>query len=107
MAKYLSEGVGGQIIALINKGYSQQQVATKVGLLKVALQQTIKRLKNTQSFSSLPKPRRPQSTTPQHVQFKKNWKLDKLLFPNELMFDIHGNNRLVMYFLHVGIILKH
>ena len=34
MAKDLSEGVRGQIIALTNEGYSQRQVAAKIGVSK-------------------------------------------------------------------------
>ena len=65
MAKGLSEGVREQIIALINEGYSQRQVAAKVGVSKGGVQRTVERIRKTQSYSSLPKSGRPRSTTPQ------------------------------------------
>ena len=71
MAKDLSEGVRGQIISLINEGYSQQQVAAKMGVSKGGLQQTLERFRKTQSYSSLPKSGRPRSTTPKEDQFIK------------------------------------
>ena len=45
MAKDLSEGVRGQIIALTNEGYSQRQVAAKIGVSKGAVQRTLERFK--------------------------------------------------------------
>ena len=55
MAKDLSEGFRGQIIALINEGYSQRQVAAKVGVSEGGVQRTVERFRKTQSYSSLPK----------------------------------------------------
>ena len=69
MAKDLSEGVGGQIIALINEGYSQREVAAKVGVSKGGVQRTVHRFRKTQSYSSLPKSGRPRSTTLQEDFF--------------------------------------
>ena len=71
MAKDLSEGVRGQIIALINKVYSQRQVAAKVGVSKGSVQRTVERFRKTQSYSGLPKSGRPRSTSPQEDQFIK------------------------------------
>lgn len=65
MAKDLSEGVGGQVIGLIYEGCSQRQVAANVRLSKGTVQRTLERLKNTQFYSSFPKPGRPRSATPQ------------------------------------------
>ena len=50
MAKDLSEGVRGQIIALINEGYSQRQVAAKVGVSKGGVQRTVERFRKTIVF---------------------------------------------------------
>ncbi len=44
MAKDLSEGVRGQVIALTNEGYSQRQVAAKLRVSKCAVQRTVRRL---------------------------------------------------------------
>ncbi|XP_028418798.1 uncharacterized protein LOC114544324 [Dendronephthya gigantea] len=63
MPKDLSEGVRGQIIALTNEGYSQQQVAAKLGASKGGVQRILERFKKTQSYSSLSKPGRPRITT--------------------------------------------
>ena len=71
MAKDLSEGVRGQIIALINEGYSQRQVAAEEGASKSSVQRTMKRFRKTQSYSSLPKSGGPRCTTPQEDQFIK------------------------------------
>ena len=71
MAKDLSEGVRGQIIALINEGYSQGQVAAKVGVSEGGVQRTVERFRKTQSYSSLPRSGRPRSTIPQEDQFIK------------------------------------
>ena len=71
MAKDLSEGVRGQIIALTNEGYSQQEVAAKMGVSKGAVQRTLERFRKTGSYSSWPKSGRPRSTTKQEDQFMK------------------------------------
>ena len=71
MAKDLSEGVRGQIIALTNEGYSQRQVAAKIGVSKGAVQRTLERFRKTGSYSSRPKSGRPRSTTKQEDQFIK------------------------------------
>jgi IS30 family transposase len=42
MAKDLSEGIRGQIIALRNECYSQRQIAARIGVSKGAVQQTLK-----------------------------------------------------------------
>ena len=44
MAKDLSEGVRRQIIALTNEGYSQREIAAKMGVSKGAVQRTWKGL---------------------------------------------------------------
>ena len=71
MAKDLSEGVRGQIIALTNEGYSQRQVAARIGVSKGAVQRTLERFRKTGSYSSRPKSGRPRSTTKQEDQFIK------------------------------------
>ena len=71
MAKDLSEGVRGQIIALTNEGYSQQEVAAKMGVSKGAEQQTLERFRKTGSYSSRPTSGRPRGTTKQEDQFIK------------------------------------
>ena len=71
MAKDLSEGVQGQIIACINEGYSKRQVAAKIGVSKGAVQQTLERFRKTGSYLSLAKLGRPRSTTPQEYQLIK------------------------------------
>ena len=71
MAKDLSEGVRGQMIAFVKEGYLQRQVAAKVGVSKCGVQRTVERFRKTQSYSSLPKSGRPRSTTPQEDQFIK------------------------------------
>ena len=45
MAKDLSEGVRGQIIALSNEGLSQRIIAEKVGMSKGAVQRTLEMFK--------------------------------------------------------------
>ena len=67
----LSEGVRGQIIDLTNEGYSQRQVAAKIGVSKGAVQRTLERFRKTGSYSSRPKSGRPRSTTKQEDQFIK------------------------------------
>ena len=47
MAKDLSEEVRGQIIALTNEGYSQREVAAKMGVSKGAVQRTLERFRKT------------------------------------------------------------
>jgi transposase len=42
MAKDLSKRIRGQIIALRNEGYSQRQIAAKIGVSKGAVQRTLK-----------------------------------------------------------------
>ena len=71
MAKDLSEGVRGKIIALTNEGYSQREVAAKMGVSKGAAQRTLERFRKTGSYSSRPKSGRPRSTTKQEDQFIK------------------------------------
>ena len=71
MAKDLSEGVRGQIIALTNEGYSQREVAAKIGVSKGAVQRTLERFRKTGSYASRPKSGRPRCTTKQEDQFIK------------------------------------
>ena len=71
MAKDLSEGVRGKIIALTNEGHSQREVAAKMGVSKGAAQRTLERFRKTGSYSSRPKSGRPRSTTKQEDQFIK------------------------------------
>ena len=49
MAEDLSEGVRGQIISLINEGYSQRQVAAKITVSKGAVQRALERFRKTGS----------------------------------------------------------
>jgi IS30 family transposase len=70
MAKDLSEGIRGQIIALRNEGYSQWLIAVKIGVLKGAVQRTL-RGSEKQSYSTLPRSGRPRCATPQEDQFVK------------------------------------
>ena len=72
MAKDLSEGVRGQIIALAYK--SRLFTATsccKSRSIKGGVQRTVERFRKTQSYSSLPKSGRSRSTTPQEDKFIK------------------------------------
>ena len=71
MAKDLSEGVRGQIIVLTNEGYSQREVAAKMGVSKGAVQRTSERFRKTGSYSSRPTSGRPRSITKQEDQFIK------------------------------------
>ena len=54
MAKAVSKGVRGQIIALINEGYSQRQVATKVGVSKGGVQRTMERFRKIHHIRACP-----------------------------------------------------
>ena len=51
----MKESEESQIIALINEGYLQRQVAAKVGVSIGGVQRTVKRFRKTQSYSSFPK----------------------------------------------------
>ena len=62
MAKELSEGLRGQIIALSNEGYSQQ-IAKKIMVSKGAFQQTLQRFRETGRYSTTPRSGRPRVTT--------------------------------------------
>ena len=71
MAKELSEGVRGQIVALSNEGFSQRQIAAKIGVSKGAVQRTVERFRKTKSYSNLPRSGRPRCTTSQEDRFIK------------------------------------
>ena len=71
MAKELNEAVRGQIVALSNEGFSQRQIAAKIGVSKGAVQRTVERFRKTKSYSNLPRSGRPRCTTSQEDRFIK------------------------------------
>ena len=71
MAKELSEGIRGQIIALSNKGFSQRKIAAKIKLSKGAVQQTLERFRDTGSYSTKRRSGRPRATTLKEDQYIK------------------------------------
>ena len=62
MSSELGEGLRGQIVALSQEGMSQRQIAAKVEVSKGAVQRTLKRYKDTGSFSSSKRSGRPKVT---------------------------------------------
>ena len=70
MAKELSEGIRGEIMALI-KGLSHRQIAARMRVAKGAVQRTAERFKRTNAYSTLPRSGRPKCTTPQQDRFIK------------------------------------
>ena len=71
MAKELSEGVRGEIMALIKEGLSHRQIAARMRVSKGAVQRTAERFKRTNAYSTLPRSGRPKCTTPQQDRFIK------------------------------------
>ena len=71
MAKELSEGVRGEIMALITEGLSHRQIAARMRVSKGAVQRTAERFKRTNAYSTLPRSGRPKCTTPQQDRFIK------------------------------------
>ena len=63
MAKELSEGIRGQIIALSNEGFLQRTIAEKIKLSKSAVQRTFERFRDTESYSTNRRSGRPRATT--------------------------------------------
>lgn len=75
MAKDLSEGLRGQIIALNNEGLSQRKIAEKIGVSKGAVQRTLERFKKTTSYTTKRRSGRPRCTTSQEDQYIKTTSL--------------------------------
>ena len=71
MAKDLSEGVRGQIIALSNEGLSQRKIAEKVGVSNGAVQRRLERFEETKSYAAKRRSCRPRCTSSQEDQFTK------------------------------------
>ena len=71
MAKEISEGIRGQIIALSNKGFLQRKIAAKIKLSKGAVQQTLERFRDTGSYSTKRRSGRPRATTLKEDQYIK------------------------------------
>ena len=71
MAKELSEGLRGQIIALSNEGYSQRTIAKKIMVSKGAVQRTLQRFQETGRYSTIPRSGRPRVTTSNKDQYIK------------------------------------
>ena len=71
MAKELSEGVRGEIMALIKEGLSHRQIAARMRVSKGAVQRTAERFTRTNAYSTLPRSGRPKCTTPQQDRFIK------------------------------------
>ena len=71
MAKDLSEGVRGQIIALSNEGLSQRKIAEKLGVSKGGVQRTLERFKETKSYATKRRSGRPRCTSSQEDRFIK------------------------------------
>ena len=67
MSKELCEGFRGQIIALSNEGVS----AIKLDISKGAVQRTVERFRETESFSSRSRSGRPRATTSAEDQYIK------------------------------------
>ena len=75
MAKELSEGIRGQIIALSNEGYSQCTIAAKIKVSKGAVQQTLQRFQETGKYSTKLRSGRPRVTTLKEDQYMKTTSL--------------------------------
>jgi transposase len=69
--RYLREGISGQVIALRNEGYSQRQIAAKIGVVKGAVQRTLKGSEKLNPIPPYLRSVRPRCTTPQEDQFIK------------------------------------
>ena len=69
MAKELSDGVTGQIIALSNEGMSQRKIAKKIKLSKGAVQRTLERFQQIGSYSTKPRSGRPRATISKEDQY--------------------------------------
>ena len=71
IAKDLSEGVRGQIIALNYEGLSQRKIAERVGVSKGAVQRMLERYEETKSYAAKRRSGRPRCTSSQEDQFIK------------------------------------
>ena len=69
MANKLSKGLRGQIIPLSHEGFSQRQIAEKIGVSKGAVQQTLEKFQGTKSYSTKPRSGRPRATNLKEDQY--------------------------------------
>ena len=77
MAKELSEGIRGQIIALSmqRRVLAAQNIAARIKLSKGAVQRTLERFRDTGSYSTKRRPGRPRATTLKEDQYIKTTSL--------------------------------
>ena len=75
MAKELSEGIRGQIIALNNEGFSQRKIVEKIKFSKGAVQRKLERFRDTRSYSTKRRYGRPGATTLKDDQYIKTTSL--------------------------------
>ena len=71
MAKQLSDRMRGQIIALSNEGTSQCKIAKKIKVSKGAVQRTLERFRQIESYSTKSRSGRPRATTSKEDQYIK------------------------------------
>ena len=75
MAKELSKGIRGQIIATSNEGFSPRKIAEKIKLSNSAVQPTLERCRDTGSYSTKRRSGRPRATTLKEDQYIKTTSL--------------------------------